>query len=60
MRPIDASPPVVSATSDEGKVEENSPKGTKVLDNSGMAIRLSVSDPDLVRFFLFTAYVMNG
>lgn len=47
VRPIDASPPVVSATSDEGQVEENSPKGTRVLDHSGMAIRLSVSDPDL-------------
>ncbi|KAL4707263.1 hypothetical protein ACJJTC_019801 [Scirpophaga incertulas] len=47
VRPVDASPPVVEATSDEGQVEENSPKGTKVLDANGMPIRLSVTDPDL-------------
>ncbi|VVC88252.1 unnamed protein product [Leptidea sinapis] len=47
VRPIDASPPVVSTTSDDGHVEENSPRGTKVLDGDGQPIRLSVSDPDL-------------
>ncbi|XP_050349309.1 cadherin-99C [Nymphalis io] len=47
VRPVDASPPVVTATSDEGQVEENSPKGTKVLDSQGQPIQLSVSDPDL-------------
>ncbi|CAG9579685.1 unnamed protein product [Danaus chrysippus] len=47
VRPIDASPPVVTSSSDEGQVEENSPKGTKVLDKSGNPIRLTVSDPDL-------------
>ncbi|KAH9631094.1 hypothetical protein HF086_000137 [Spodoptera exigua] len=47
VRPVDASPPVVEVSSDEGKVEENSPKGTKVLDNEGKPIRLTVSDPDL-------------
>ncbi|XP_041989254.1 cadherin-99C [Aricia agestis] len=47
VRPVDANPPVVSATADEGRVEENSPKGTKVLDNAGQPIRLSVSDSDL-------------
>ncbi|CAH0674071.1 unnamed protein product [Spodoptera exigua] len=47
VRPVDASPPVVEVSSDEGKVEENSPKGTKVLDNEGNPIRLTVSDPDL-------------
>lgn len=48
VRPVDASPPVVKVSSDEGKVEENSPKGTKVLDYDGKPIRLTVSDPDLV------------
>ncbi|XP_049870915.1 cadherin-99C isoform X2 [Pectinophora gossypiella] len=47
VRPVDASPPVVEASADEGEVEENSPKGTKVLDEEGEPIRLSVSDPDL-------------
>ncbi|XP_061384325.1 cadherin-99C [Danaus plexippus] len=47
VRPIDASPPVVTSSSDEGQVEENSTKGTKVLDKSGNPIRLTVSDPDL-------------
>ncbi|KAL0881810.1 hypothetical protein ABMA27_001590 [Loxostege sticticalis] len=47
VRPVDASPPVVEASSDEGQVEENSPKGTKVLDANDMPIKLSVSDPDL-------------
>ncbi|XP_037302601.1 LOW QUALITY PROTEIN: cadherin-99C-like, partial [Manduca sexta] len=47
VRPVDASPPVVAASSDEGQVEENSPKGTKVLDANGEPIKLTVSDPDL-------------
>ncbi|KOB79512.1 Protocadherin-15, partial [Operophtera brumata] len=47
VRPVDANPPVVDATSDEGQVEENSPKGTNVLDAKGMPIRLTVSDSDL-------------
>lgn len=48
VRPVDASPPVVESSSDEGEVEENSPKGTKILDADGTPIRLTVSDPDLV------------
>ncbi|XP_026731522.1 cadherin-99C [Trichoplusia ni] len=47
VRPVDASPPVVSASADEGEVEENSPKGTKILDRNGEPILLTVSDPDL-------------
>ncbi|XP_052739794.1 cadherin-99C [Bicyclus anynana] len=47
VRPVDASPPVVEASMDEGQVEENSPKGTKVLDIQSQPIQLSVSDPDL-------------
>ncbi|XP_063893861.1 cadherin-99C isoform X2 [Helicoverpa armigera] len=47
VRPVDASPPVIEASSNEGMVEENSPKGTKVLDEHGDPIRLTVSDPDL-------------
>lgn len=48
VRPVDANLPVVNATADEGEVEENSPKGTKVLDAKGLPIRLTVSDADLV------------
>ncbi|XP_026318531.1 cadherin-99C isoform X3 [Hyposmocoma kahamanoa] len=47
VRPVDASPPVVAATADEGTVPENSPKGTRVLDGNGRPIRLSVTDADL-------------
>ncbi|XP_059058690.1 cadherin-99C [Achroia grisella] len=47
VRPVDASPPVVQASSEEGQIEENSPKGTKVVDANGTPIRLSVTDPDL-------------
>ncbi|KAJ2947536.1 hypothetical protein O0L34_g17324 [Tuta absoluta] len=47
VRPVDASPPVVEASSEEGMVEENSPKGTPVLDDDGDPIQLMVSDPDL-------------
>ncbi|CAK1544137.1 unnamed protein product [Leptosia nina] len=47
VRPVDASPPVISATSDEGRVEENSPKGTKIIGSDNQNIRFSVSDPDL-------------
>ncbi|XP_013173733.1 PREDICTED: protocadherin-15 [Papilio xuthus] len=47
VRPVDASPPVVNASSEEGQVEENSPRGTKVLDLNRKPIKLSVSDPDL-------------
>ncbi|RVE54613.1 hypothetical protein evm_000734 [Chilo suppressalis] len=47
VRPVDANPPEVVASSDEGQVEENSPKGTKVLDSKGVPIRLSVTDADL-------------
>ncbi|CAH0583152.1 unnamed protein product [Chrysodeixis includens] len=47
VRPVDASPPVVSASADDGEVEENSPKGTKILDKNGQPILLTVSDPDL-------------
>ncbi|XP_013142177.1 PREDICTED: protocadherin-15, partial [Papilio polytes] len=47
VRPVDSSPPVVNASSEEGQVEENSPKGTKVLDFNKKPIKLSVSDPDL-------------
>uniref|UniRef100_A0A2A4J1V5 Cadherin domain-containing protein n=1 Tax=Heliothis virescens TaxID=7102 RepID=A0A2A4J1V5_HELVI len=47
VRPVDASPPVIEASANEGMVEENSPKGTKVVDINGQPIRLTVSDPDL-------------
>lgn len=48
VRPVDASPPVVGASSDEGVIEENSPKSANVVDSSGKPIQLTVSDPDLV------------
>lgn len=48
VRPVDANPPVVVTSTDEGQVQENSPKGTKVLDVNGVPVRLRVTDADLV------------
>lgn len=60
VRPVDASPPVVEASADEGEVEENSPKGTKVLDKDGKPIQLTISDPDLVSTILYKIYTFNS
>lgn len=47
---VDASPPMVTASSYSGTVDENSPPGTPVYDDHPQPrpIILSVSDPDLV------------
>nr|XP_014277946.1 cadherin-99C-like isoform X1 [Halyomorpha halys] len=47
VKPVDASPPVLTASSEEGYVQENSPVGTRILDADGKPIRLTVSDADL-------------
>lgn len=47
VKPVDANPPVISITSNEGFVDENSPVGTKVVDTEGNRVRLTVTDADL-------------
>ncbi|XP_068081396.1 cadherin-99C isoform X2 [Anabrus simplex] len=47
VKPVDSSPPVIHASAIEGFVDENSPKGTKVVDSSGNPIQLTVTDADL-------------
>lgn len=48
VKPVDSNPPVITASSIEGFVDENAPIGTKVIDESGNPIVLTVSDADLV------------
>ncbi|XP_059218267.1 cadherin-99C [Stomoxys calcitrans] len=47
VKPVDANPPVISASSIVGYVDENSPLGTKVLDENGKPISFKTSDADL-------------
>ncbi|XP_014233945.1 cadherin-99C isoform X2 [Trichogramma pretiosum] len=47
VKPVDSNPPVISATSIEGFVDENAAIGTKVTDTAGNPIVLTVSDADL-------------
>lgn len=47
VKPVDSFPPVINASSTEGFVDENSPKGTKVLDSKGNPIRLVTTDADI-------------
>ncbi|XP_061390699.1 cadherin-99C [Musca vetustissima] len=47
VKPVDANPPVISASSIVGFVDENSPLGTKVLDEHGKPISFKTSDADL-------------
>lgn len=47
VKPVDASPPVVTTSAKEGFVQENSPVGTRVIDANGRPIKLSVTDADL-------------
>ncbi|XP_075146442.1 cadherin 99C [Haematobia irritans] len=47
VKPVDANPPVISATSIVGYVDENSPLGTRVLDENGKPISFKTSDADL-------------
>lgn len=48
VKPVDSNPPVITASNIEGFVDENAPIGTKVIDESGNPIVLTVSDADLV------------
>jgi len=48
VKPVDSNPPVITASSIEGFVDENAPIGTKVIDEDGNPIVLTVSDADLV------------
>ncbi|CAH1727237.1 unnamed protein product [Chironomus riparius] len=47
VKPVDSFPPVINASSNEGFVDENSPKGTKVLDLNGKPIKLITTDADI-------------
>jgi protocadherin-15 len=47
VKPVDSFPPVIQASAAEGFVDENSPKGTKVLDSKGNAIKLMTTDADI-------------
>lgn len=48
VKPVDSNPPVITASTVEGFVDENAPVGTKVIDKNGNPIKLTVSDADLV------------
>lgn len=47
VKPVDANPPVIVASEIEGYVDENSPVGTKVVDEHGDPIKLKITDADL-------------
>ncbi|KAG5670886.1 hypothetical protein PVAND_001118 [Polypedilum vanderplanki] len=47
VKPVDSFPPVIHASASEGFVDENSPKGTKVLDSKGNPIKLTTTDADI-------------
>ncbi|XP_037944037.1 cadherin-99C-like [Teleopsis dalmanni] len=47
VKPVDANPPVISASDIEGYVDENSPIGTKVLDINNKPISFKTTDADL-------------
>lgn len=48
VKAVDAHPPEVHVTDEEGFVNESSPIGTRVLDKRGMPLIVSVIDKDLV------------
>lgn len=47
VKPVDLYPPVISASSTEGFVDENSPIGTRVTDKEGNPIKLTTKDADI-------------
>ncbi|KAG8040868.1 hypothetical protein G9C98_001856 [Cotesia typhae] len=47
VKPVDSNPPVITASSVEGYVDENAPVGTKVIDKDRNPIKLTVFDVDL-------------
>lgn len=48
MKPVDANPPEIVASSTEGFVNENSQVGTNVLDARGDPLLVTVEDKDFV------------
>ncbi|KRT82261.1 Cadherin, partial [Oryctes borbonicus] len=46
VKPVDANPPEIVASSTEGFVNENSPVGTNVLDSGGNPLFVTVEDKD--------------
>lgn len=57
VKPVDSNPPVIEASAVEGFVDENAPIGTKVIDQNGNPITLTVSDADLVRPIIKVAFL---
>lgn len=51
VKPVDSNPPIITASTTEGFVDENAAIGTKVVDATGKPIVLTVSDADLVSHF---------
>lgn len=47
VKAVDANPPAIVATNIVGYVDENSPIGTKVVDEQGALLQLRVTDADL-------------
>ncbi|XP_043479198.1 cadherin-99C [Leptopilina heterotoma] len=47
VKPVDSNPPTITASAIEGFVDENAPIGTRVVDEEGNPIRLTVTDADL-------------
>ncbi|XP_050317816.1 cadherin-99C isoform X1 [Bactrocera neohumeralis] len=47
VKPVDANPPVISASDIDGYVDENSPIGTRVVDANGRPISFKTTDADL-------------
>lgn len=56
VKPVDANPPVINATAVEGYVNENAPVGTKVVDENGDPVTLTVTDEDLVSVYFCILY----
>lgn len=54
VKPVDSNPPTITASSIEGFVDENAAIGTKVVDEAGRPIVLTISDADLVSHFFLT------
>ncbi|XP_067617617.1 cadherin-99C [Eurosta solidaginis] len=47
VKPVDANPPVISASSIVGYVDENSPIGTRITDENGQLVTFRTTDADL-------------
>lgn len=60
VKPVDANPPVIHASSTEGHVNENEPIGTKVLNKNGDPIQLTVTDEDLVNIERYVEILMQN